>query len=243
MALVLALTRGTVAAGATTMVIQDSTGDYNATTNASGYGSPNAARNVLALILRVKNKRYDGEDDIQNTLLSAATYDPESVTEWTLTLNEDGWQQAIVYGLNLYNVNTLLEVGELVWNASSNIIERITVRTGGGAPYTYTKVSATEEDLDNASYTTAYSTTIETYAVPGVSECVNKMIKRYFDYKTDPEKTTAEVAQARQEADESDLSLTAIVYGFEHEYMAETQKQVEVLEAACTCFTDSCPTC
>jgi hypothetical protein len=243
MALELSLTRGTIAAGATTMVITDSTPDYNVTTAPNGYGSPNTARNVLGLILRVYNKRYDGEASIIDTLLSVAANDAETVTEWTVTLNEDGWQQATVYGLNLYNVNTLLEVGELVWNASTDVIERITVRTGGSPPYAYTKVSAVEADLENEDYTTAYSTVLDTYAIPGVSDCANRAIKKYYDDQTDSSKTTAERNQSKQDADEIDLSITAITYGFEHDYMASTQKQVEMLEETCTCFTDSCPTC
>jgi hypothetical protein len=237
MALELSLSRGTISAGASTMTITDATGDYNASTNPTGYGSPNTARNVLALYLYAINKRYDGGSDLVNTELTIATYDPTIVSEWTVTLNKDGWQQVTVYGLNLYNVNTLLEVGEIVYNGG--VLERITSRTGGSAPYTYTKVAATEDDLGNPPYTTAYKTTIDTYALPDISEIANKAIKQYFDYKTDPSKTTTEIKQAKEVAEELDLGITALTYGFEHGYMSESQKQLESLENTGQCFTDS----
>lgn len=228
MALELQLTRETVSAGASTMVITDSTGDYSAE-NLTGYNTPNPARNTLALVLRVYNKRYDGTSDLVNTLLSVSSYTAEAVTEWTVALNEDGWQQATVYGLNLYNVNTLLEVGELVWNASTDVIERITVRNGSG-PYTYTKVSATEADLENASYTTAYSTVLNTYAIPGISEAANQAIQKYFDYVTDGTISSEDLKEAKEDAEEFDLMITSIIYRFEHIYSSEAQKQVESLE-------------
>jgi hypothetical protein len=232
MALVLKLSRNSVSAASSSMIITDATGNYDATTNPSGYGSPNANRNTLALFLRVYNKRYDGDSSLSNTLLTIASYDPTTVTQWTSTLNKDGWQQATVYGLKLYSTSTLFAVNDLVYNTSTSEIWRIDSVSGSG-PYTYTHTVMNQIDLENTLYGKAYLTVLDTYAIPSISDLANRAIKNYFNLIVDPSSVQEDIDEAKEDADELDLLITAITYGFEYGYMAEAQKQVESAENVC----------
>jgi hypothetical protein len=232
MALELALAKGALDGTNETLVIEDSTGAYNATTNTTGYGTPNPARAVLGLFLRAFNNRYEGEEDVTGTLLTATAddSDPVAVTQWTLALAEDGWIKATVYGLNLLDVDTSLQLDELVWDADNNLLKRIATKSGSG-PYTYTTVSAVAADLDNSDYQKAYSTVFNTYAIPALCDCHLKSVEKYLDSEDEDDRKLSLKIQAY---------LISIRNSFLTESPAEGQKMVERAEAICECFNENC---
>lgn len=73
-----------------TMTIDDSTGVYDNPDNLGGYGSPNAERNTLGLILLVEKKGYGNIADAEITYdNSSNTF--ESIATWDVTIAVDGW--------------------------------------------------------------------------------------------------------------------------------------------------------
>lgn len=231
MSLVLALTKGSLSSDGTTLTITDDTGSYDASENPGGYGSPNEARADLALFLKAYNKRYDGEDEIQDTELSISTYDPEDVSEWTLTMNEDGWIQATVYGLKLYDIATSFQISELTYDAATNQIRKISTKTGVG-PYTYTYEVVTEAALADDESVILFETIYNTYAIPGLCTCHYKANKYYF--------TNGQQEEDFNRYQEIDALLTSIKYDFGFGSYADGQKNVEQAEEICTCFTEDC---
>ncbi len=218
----------------TKITLIDNTGVYNADTNPGGFGSPNAARNTLALLVRAFSKRYDGGETIVDTLLTVAPDDADPVVaaSWELTLNGQGWQQATVYGLQLYSTSLSFEVGELVYDVGSSAIWQILTKSGSG-PYVYTHEVVEEEALDDLTLIKAYYKVYNTYAIPGLCECRYKMNKAYFDARVkDPVlfKKYLEV----------DGLINGIACDFGFGSFAEAQSTVEYVENICTCFTEEC---
>lgn len=89
MALVLQISKGAVDANLAYFYLTDSTGVYDVTDNPGGYGTPNPARNTLALYLYGYKYRANPTDDeaitINNTI-------PETVTQWEIPMTEDGYR-------------------------------------------------------------------------------------------------------------------------------------------------------
>lgn len=73
------------------VIVTDVTGNYDASTNPGGYGSPNAAFSDYAhyVILRKKNV-----NSVPDAVLSLDTYNPLSSTVFTYERTLDGWYEA-----------------------------------------------------------------------------------------------------------------------------------------------------
>jgi hypothetical protein len=217
----------------TKITLIDNTGAYSAS-NLTGFGTPNPDRDTLALIVRAYSKRYDGGEEIVDTLLTVTPDDADPVVaaSWELTLNGQGWQQATVYGLQLYDVSLSFEVGELVYDTGSSAIRKILTKSGDG-PYTYTYEVVEESALDDLTLIKAYYKVYNTYAIPGLCECKYRMNKEYFDARIkDP------ILFKKY------LELTGILEGINSDFgfgsYSEAQSSVEYAEDICTCFTDEC---
>lgn len=226
MALELKIQKTAVTSSGDVMTVSDTTGDYDAVTNPTGYGSPNQARNNMALFLTSFNKRTDG-----NVKLSVDTYDPEVVSEWSVSLNLDGWDETTVHGVLALETTNDLAVGELTYDFSSDELKVIDTKNGSG-PWTYTTLPATEDDLLNDSYTVAYRTVEDLYDLTNLNQCNNKANKKYYD--------TKELSD-RDKYMEVRSSLTATEYQFALSNPSKAQEMVESLESVCECFSgDTC---
>ena len=232
MALELQIAKGALDSTAGTLIISDSTGDYDASSNTTGFGSPNPARADVALFLRAYNNRYEGASDITGTLMTvtADDSDPAALTKWTATLIKDGWIKATVYGVLIYDTATSFELNEIVWNDSLNKLEKILTKSGSG-PYTYTKEDATEADLEDSDNYIRYSTVLNTYAIPDLCECYLKSINTYLQSQEADDKALADKIRAYE---------VSLKNSFLTGSPAEGQKKVERAEAICACFTDNC---
>lgn len=93
MALVLVPTHTSTSADCDTVVITDSTGSYNVSTNPTGYGSPNQARGTLALKMCLSLRRSTGREQI-----SVDAYNEFSASTWSVTITEDGWYEIYFFG-------------------------------------------------------------------------------------------------------------------------------------------------
>ena len=97
------------------MVVDDSTGVYNVTTNPGGFGTPNPERADLGLVLLVEKKGYgniaDAEityDNSSNTFISVAT--------WTVDISVDGWFKNTVLGIPVWSAGAYTASQAVVHN-------------------------------------------------------------------------------------------------------------------------------
>lgn len=236
MALSLVIAKTGINADGTEITITDQTGVYDASTNPGGYGTPNPERTDLALFLRVFAKRYNKTETLESTNLTTDpdSSDPLVVANWDCTLlsEKDSWIQATIYGLQLYAASTglLFEVGELCYDVDSASIVKILTREEGEG-YTYTSESVTEADLDNESYSKAYTTILNTYAIPQICFCKYRVNKCW---------QTTQTEENFQKYNTIDAYITAVQYAFGFGSYAEGQQMIETVEDLCTCFNEDC---
>jgi hypothetical protein len=230
MALELQIKKLTTNSDGSFITIGDSTVAYDATTNPKGYGTPNDDRNVLALFLLANSKRYNGAKTISDTPLEIASYDPVTISTWTVLMQKAGWVEATVYGIPFYDDTVPYQIGECVWVNTFQEIRRIKTKSGGG-PYVYTYDSITIPELEDLESITKYKSILNTNIIITLCSCLGKAKKKaLLDH------LPADMATV----DELDLYYYGINSSFASNAYAESQSKVEKLENLCECFTDNC---
>jgi hypothetical protein len=235
MALILNITKDSISSDGATLKVVDSTGDYDATDNPGGYGTPNPDRSDLALFLRAFGKQI-AEDDVTLTI---ATYNPQTADEWDITLQTDGWQQIKTYGLLLYNVNTNFSVGELVYNVATEEIFKILTKSGSG-PYTYTYEVVEIDEIDEDGVSVAYEAVLNTLVIPELDKCLYSANKKYLSEVDTTSKTVPCDDDNFNQYLKIDSYLKAIAYDFAAGNYTASQEMVEQAEKLCDCFTENC---
>lgn len=148
----------------TVLYLADSTGDYDAGDNTGGYGAPNTARNLLALIALAKYKASTGDVD-----LTVDSYDPESVTQWTISDNDsDGHVEIKVYSIAKKTGSETPVTNDFVYDFSGNQLQR-----WNGSSW----VSATYSELEDNDIT---HTTIDYPVLSAVWVAFNNCNKLYI---------------------------------------------------------------
>jgi len=121
MALILNPTYSTSNSFATpeSLIVEDSTGAYNVTTNPGGYGTPNEDRVDLGLVITVEKKGYGSTADVE------ITYDNSvntltTVASWTIAVAIDGWFKITCMGIPVWDVSITYAANQAV--AYNNVI-------------------------------------------------------------------------------------------------------------------------
>lgn len=97
MALELKSAKVLIGSDCVTIEVQDSTGDYDVTTNPTGYGTPNPARNTFGVKLFTIEKSSAGDVVIDNVIQTGTS--PTDASSWRFTNNIGGryeWYQAAI---------------------------------------------------------------------------------------------------------------------------------------------------
>ena len=232
MSLVLQITLQSISADGTTLVFADTTGNYDSVNNPGGYGTPNPARNTLALFLQVFNNRFDGSPTVVETPLTIASYTPTTVTSWTATVAKEGWQEAIVYGCPLYDETgaTLYSVGEVLYDVASSQLRQILTVSGTG-PYTYTFNIIQVSALGTAGIETLYSTVLNTYVIPTLYNCFNSANSKWLLSNQDCDYNEYQKISAY---------LSAIRAAFDSGSYESGEQMVEQVEGICICLNEDC---
>lgn len=115
MALALKISRTLIGDDGLTVTIADNTGTYNASTNPTGWGSPNPDRADFALILFVVEKASTGDVVITPTVYTPSSGDETDVTVWSFTNNIGGWYEYYMLAVKEWNASDTWEVGELTY--------------------------------------------------------------------------------------------------------------------------------
>ncbi len=115
MALVLKLSKTSISADCKTLVVTDTTGNYDVTTNPTGYGAPNATRASLYLNLLVNLRANSGRQSV-----AVPSYNKNTASTWTITLAEDGWYEIYMFGCEIYAGGTTYALGYITYDLSTD---------------------------------------------------------------------------------------------------------------------------
>lgn len=131
---------------ATTISFRDRTGTYDALTNPTGYGAPNAAFADYAHYIIIRKKAVGDDSD---EVLVPQTYDPLSALTFTVTRATDGWYEAIKLNITKWSAGSL--PAETVRYHSGNVyVANSTTSSTPGSDSTWDVVSDLTDIEDNA---------------------------------------------------------------------------------------------
>lgn len=117
MAVQLKFSRTGINADAAEMYISDITGDYDVVDNPTGWGAPNPERSEKALIGQAFLHKSDSDVGVE-----LVSYDPETVSNFTLLCPEDGYYELIVASVDDSIPTVELEYG---WSISSGLVQLV----------------------------------------------------------------------------------------------------------------------
>lgn len=115
MALELELTKDSISSNCLTLTVSDTTGDYNATTNPTGYGAPNETRANLYLKFFVTLRKSTGRESI-----TVSGYNENTVTSWAVTIAEDGWYELYLFACKAWSSGTTYQLNYIAYDASTD---------------------------------------------------------------------------------------------------------------------------
>lgn len=115
MALQIQVTKSSTSSDCTTLIIQDSTGNYNALTNPGGYGVPNPIRANIGLKLFVTLKKTTGDIPI-----AISTYNEITVSQWSVTITEDGHYELFLVACDFYSNLTTYASGDIIYDSATD---------------------------------------------------------------------------------------------------------------------------
>lgn len=108
-------------------VLKTATGTSTTFNDITVYGAPEFNRNQVALLIQAVKVAYD----LSETALEVATYNPLTVTTFTITNTIDGWQKFTIPFVPLYNAGTGYTQYQCVYSAGV-IYQKITSGTTTG---------------------------------------------------------------------------------------------------------------
>lgn len=115
MALKLKIQKDSITSDCKTVAISDATGSYNVTTNPEGYGAPNEARSNLYLKLMVHLRKSTGRE-----IISVAAYNENTVSNWSVTISEDGWYELYLFGCKAWGSGITYQTGYITYDLSTD---------------------------------------------------------------------------------------------------------------------------
>lgn len=171
MALVLKIEKSSISSDCLTIVYSDNTGSYNVTTNPSGYGAPNPARNTLYLKLFLTLKKTVGDEQI-----TVPAYNENTVTQWSLTLSEDGYYEAYMFAALAYAGGTTYALADIVYDAGTDLFYKSLSAGNIGNAVTNATFWTAVTEVDELKAAIAASTTVGYAAVKEHIELCNSRI-------------------------------------------------------------------
>lgn len=91
-------------------------GSYVVLTDYTIYGSPNQVRNTVAVSMTA----YKLSEQQVETTQVVATYNPETITNFQITNTIDGWVRYYCIIVDNFNIATVYNQYDLVWDATGN---------------------------------------------------------------------------------------------------------------------------
>jgi hypothetical protein len=115
MALELLVEKDSISADCGTIVYKDNTGSYDVTTNPTGYGAPNETRANLYIKFFLTLKKTVGDEQI-----TLPTYISNTVTQWSVTVTEDGYYEAYMFATIAYAGGTTYGLSHVIYDIATD---------------------------------------------------------------------------------------------------------------------------
>lgn len=116
MALILSATKTSITTDCGTIVVTDSTGTYDVTTNPNGYGAPNETRANLYLKVCLSLRKSTGREDI-----TIDDYNDNTASTWSITVTEDGWYEIYFFACKAWSGATTYQLNYVIYDASTDL--------------------------------------------------------------------------------------------------------------------------
>ena len=231
MALVLAIERTSITADCGTVVNTDTTGNYNVTTNPTGYGAPNETRANLYIKFLVNLRKTSGREPI-----TIAAYNDNTVTSWSYAITEDGWYEQYVFACLVWSAVITYAAGEIAYNVATDLYYKSLV--AGNLNNAVTNAAfwkATEDVLDFAAAVAlaqadVYEFTLNSLEVCRSRKCEGDMLVKALCDCCD-ECTLQEYEKVR-------MKLEAITYNEALGNYTEAQEILENVQRICETLED-----
>lgn len=130
----------------TQVIVTDTTGAYNVTTNPGGYGTPNNAFADYAHYVILRKK---GVGDTADAVMTLDTYNPISATSFTATRTLDGWYEATKLNITIWSAGTYAS-GTVRYHSGVVYVSNTSTSQTPGAGAEWTVVSDLTTIEDNA---------------------------------------------------------------------------------------------
>lgn len=157
----MALSRSaTLTFSADQVILTNTTGNYNVSTNPGGYGTPNPAFADFGHYGIIRKKNVNEVDD---DVLVLNSYNPLTDTEITAERDPDGWYEGIVLDIDVWNSGDAYIGGSLITGNAvvySGVVYVCTVNGTNRRPDLYPAEWATITDLTTIEENTTLEATI-----------------------------------------------------------------------------------
>lgn len=159
------------------LYIIDNTGNYDAATNPGGYGTPNLTRAGLALFHFATLKT-----ELADVVVVVTPNNAETVAEFELTLDKDGWLELHTVGIQLLTPSLTADgrftVGEYVYDSANSLLYVIASKTANSSLFNYTITPVTDYSLIRTQET--YSNTINHLLLNELCISLNRARTKYL---------------------------------------------------------------
>lgn len=230
MALVLKIEKDSISSDCLTIVYKDNTGNYNASTNVGGYGAPNETRANLYLKLFLTLKKTVGDEQI-----TVAAYNENTVTQWSITLSEDGYYEAYMFGALAYAGGTTYALADVVYSAAQDAFYKSLSAGNVGNAVTNATFWTAVTDVDELKAAIAASTTVGYADVYEHIELCNSRICKTKAYLKedgcDENPGTIRYNKIRNLIDGADINGSISAF-------AKAQAVVEEIQGQCDCIDE-----
>ncbi len=115
MSLTLKISKTSISTDGTTLVVTDTTGNYDAVLNPGGYGAPNETRANLYLKLFVSLRKSTGRE-----YLTVPAYNENTASTWTITDSNDGWHELYLFGCLAWGSGITYTTGYITYSVATD---------------------------------------------------------------------------------------------------------------------------
>lgn len=143
----------TLTFSSTLVTLTNDTGDYNVSTNPTGYGTPNPAFAALAHYAIIRKKNVN---DVADAVQSLTAYDEETAESFTCSRAIDGWYEGTLIDILIWTAGTYASGYVVYYNGV--IYQSSTSTTGTPGVSGDWTVITDLEDIEDAA-------TVYTYAI------------------------------------------------------------------------------
>ena len=231
MALELSLTKTSISSDCATMVITDNTGNYDVTTNPTGYGAPNETRANLYLKFITNLRTSDGREPITIT-----AYNDNTAASWSFTITEPGWYEHYLFGCLVWSAAITYAAGEIAYDVATDLYYKsVSAGNINNAVTNATYWTATTDVVDFAAAVAlpqadTYEVTLNKVEICALQKCEATMLEKAGCDCKDSD-GIAQYEKVR-------MKLEAVTYAEALGNFSDAQEKVENLQIICEDLED-----